>query len=280
MFEESVRGFKDNWYRVFPKGEEGLRTIISRSQKVDANGHPVLRPNGAPIFVERSRFPFKWLKSHYLLPANSFSRTLKDMDSAILEDFRRMCDFVDGFVPVVRTDKEGNPVTDEQGNVLTSKRFIETKALLACSTRVEAESLLSMSCCNFISCSLCNILVLSFVILLSCCVFVSCADMMSNQEKFKRMQEVTRARKARDAGNALVSSSSCPTSSSVPPTPHAGSSLAPTPTPLATNSAVASPHRDVVGEKRGSSSPEEDIRPEKNARIEGSSNQMEGLHRL
>jgi hypothetical protein len=104
--------------------------------------------------------------------------------------------------------------------------------------------------------------------------------MMSNQEKFKRMQEVTRARKAKDAGNALVSSSSGPTSSSVPPTPHTGSSLAPTPTPSATSSAVASPQRDAVGEKRGPSSPAEDVRPEKNARIEGSSNQMEGLHRL
>jgi hypothetical protein len=279
MFEESVRGYKDNWFGVFPKGEEGLRTIVSRSPKIDANRHPVLRPNDTPIIVERNRFPFKWVRSHYLLPASSFSRAQKEMDPATLADFKVMCDFVDRFVPVVRTDKEGNLVVDEQGNVITSKRFIDTKALLACSTRVEAESLLSMSCCNFISCSLCNI-VLSFVILLSCFVFVSCADMMSNQEKFKRMQEVTRARKARDAGNALVSSSSCPTSSSVPPTPHAGSSLAPTPTPLATNSAVASPHRDVVGEKMGPSSPEKDVRPEKNARIEGSSNQMEGLHRL
>ena len=67
------------------------------------------------------------------------------MDSTTLADYKRMCEFVDGFVPVVRTDKEGNPVMDEQGNVLTSKRFIETKALLACSTRVEAEALLSMS---------------------------------------------------------------------------------------------------------------------------------------
>jgi hypothetical protein len=279
MFEESVCGYKDNWYGVFPKGEEGLRTIVSRSPKVDANGHPVLRPNGTPIIVERSRFPFKWVKNHYLLPASSFSRAQKEMDPAILADYKVLCDFVDGFVPVVRTDKEGNPVVDEQGNVITSKRFIDTKALLACSTRVEAESLLSMSCCNFISCSLCNI-VLSFVVLLSCFVFVSCADMMSNQEKFKRMQEVTRARKARDAGNALISSSSGPTSSSVPPTPPAGSSLAPTPTPSATNSAVASPHRDAVSEKRGTSSPEEDVRPEKNARIDGSSNQLEGLHRL
>jgi hypothetical protein len=149
MFEESVRGFKDNWYGVFPKGEEGLRTIISRSPKVDANGHPVLRPNGAPIIVERSRFPFKWLKNHYQLSASSFSRSLREMDSAVLEDFKRMCDFVDGFTPVVRTDKEGNPVMDEHGNIVTSKRFIDTKALLACSTRVEAETLLSMFCFNF-----------------------------------------------------------------------------------------------------------------------------------
>jgi hypothetical protein len=153
MFEESVRGFKDNWYGVFPKGEEGLRTIVSRSPKVDAGGHPVLHPDGTPVIVEHNRFPFKWLKSHYLLPASSFSRSQREMDSTTLADYKRMCDFVDGFVPVVRTDKEGNPVMDEQGNVLTSKRFIETKALLACSTRVEAETLLSMFVLTFMSCS-------------------------------------------------------------------------------------------------------------------------------
>jgi hypothetical protein len=73
------------------------------------------------------------------------------MDPAILADYKVLCDFVDGFVPVVRTDKEGNPVVDEHGNIVTSKRFIDTKALLACSTRVEAEALLSMSCCNLYS---------------------------------------------------------------------------------------------------------------------------------
>jgi hypothetical protein len=59
-----------------------------------------------------------------------------------------------------------------------------------------------------------------------------------------------------------------------------GSSVALTPTPSATNSAVASPQRDVVGEKRGLNSPVEEVRPQKNARIDGSSNQVEGLHRL
>jgi hypothetical protein len=114
MFEESVRGYKDNWYGVFPKGEEGLRTIVSRSPKFDANGHPVLHPNGTLIIVECSRFPFKWVKNHYLLPTSSFSRAQKEMDPAILADFKVLCDFVDGFVPVVRTDKEGNPVVDEK----------------------------------------------------------------------------------------------------------------------------------------------------------------------
>jgi hypothetical protein len=143
MFEESVRGFKDNWFGVFPKGEEGLRTIVLRSPKVDADGNQVLRPNGSPIIVERSRFPFKWVRNHYLLPASSFGRTQKEMAPPVLADYKLLCDFVDGFVPLVRTDKEGNPAVDEHGNVLTSKRFIDTKALLACSTRVEAETLLS-----------------------------------------------------------------------------------------------------------------------------------------
>jgi hypothetical protein len=104
--------------------------------------------------------------------------------------------------------------------------------------------------------------------------------MMSNQEKFKRMQEVTRARKAKEAGNLLVSSSSGPASSSILPTPPVGSSIAPTPPPSTTNSAVASPQRDAVGEKRGPESPGEEVRPQKNPRIESSSTLVEGLHRL
>jgi hypothetical protein len=100
--------------------------------------------------------------------------------------------------------------------------------------------------------------------------------MMSSQEKFKRMQEVTKARKAK----ALTLGSSGPVSSSIPPTPPGDSSVAATPPPSATNSAVSSPQRDVVGEKRGPSSPGENVRPEKNARTEGASTQIESLHRL
>jgi hypothetical protein len=144
MYEESVRGFKDNWFIVFPNGEEGSRTVVQRSPKVDADGNEVFRPNGSPIIVERSRFPFKWERNHHLLPASSFTCTQKEMDANIVADFKVLCDFVDGFAPLIRTDKDNSPVVDANGNVLTTKRFIDTKALLACSTRVEAEALLSM----------------------------------------------------------------------------------------------------------------------------------------
>jgi hypothetical protein len=101
--------------------------------------------------------------------------------------------------------------------------------------------------------------------------------MMCNQEKFKRMQEVTRARKAKEAWNLLVSRSSGPASSSIPPTPSVGSSIAPTPPPSTTSSAVASPQRDAVGEKRGPDSPVDEVRPQKNPRIESSSNLVDRL---
>jgi hypothetical protein len=149
MYEESVRGFKDNWFAVFPKGEEDLRHIVLRSPKVDADDNAVLRPNGSRIIVERGRFPFKWEHNHYLLPASSFGRTQKEMDPSIVADFNVLCQFVDGFSPLVRTDKDNNSVIDANGNIVTAKRFIETKVLLACSIRVEAEALLSMSELSF-----------------------------------------------------------------------------------------------------------------------------------
>jgi hypothetical protein len=78
-----------------------------------------------------------------------------------------------------------------------------------------------------------------FVILLIVCFR---AGMMRNQEKFKRMQETARARKAKGSGTTLV-----PTSSSGP----VNSSIALTPPPTATNSVATSPQNQVVCEKRG-----------------------------
>jgi hypothetical protein len=111
---------------------------------VDDNGNEVLRPNDSLIIVERSHFPFEWERNHYRLPASSFTCTHKEMDASIIADFKVLCDFVDRFAHIIRTDKDDNPVIDTNGDVVTAKRFIETKALLACSTRVEAEALLSM----------------------------------------------------------------------------------------------------------------------------------------
>jgi Skp family chaperone for outer membrane proteins len=96
--------------------------------------------------------------------------------------------------------------------------------------------------------------------------------MMSNQEKFKKLQEATRARKAREAGTSIVSSK---------PSGPGGSSIPPTPTPSATSSAAASPQAEVVGEKRGPGIDLEDVeRPPKNPRVGNSSMIVDGLHRL
>jgi hypothetical protein len=96
--------------------------------------------------------------------------------------------------------------------------------------------------------------------------------MMSNQEKFKKLQEATRARKAKEAGNSMV-----PSKSSGP----GGSSIPPTPPPSATTSAAASPQAEVVGEKRGPRVQLEDVeRPLKNQRVGNSSIIIDGLHRL
>jgi hypothetical protein len=102
---------------------------------------------------------------------------------------------------------------------------------------------------------------------------------MSNQEKFKKMQEVTRARKAQEAAKALASGSSAPVNSSTLPEAPGGSSVVVTPIPSTTNSAAASPRREVVGEKRGPSSSGDQSRPGKNARVEDTLAQPQGLHR-
>jgi hypothetical protein len=96
--------------------------------------------------------------------------------------------------------------------------------------------------------------------------------MMSNQEKFKKLQEATRARKAKEAGTSIVSSK---------PSGPGGSSIPPTPTPSATSSAAASPQAEVVGEKRGPGIDLEDAeRPPKNPRVGNSSMIVDSLHRL
>jgi hypothetical protein len=105
MYEESIRGFKDKWFVVFPKGEEGLRTIVSRVPKVDYDGNEVLGPDGRPVIVDISRFPFKWERKHYLLPASSFGYGKKELDKSIFAEYKVLCDFVDGFAPLLSLAK-------------------------------------------------------------------------------------------------------------------------------------------------------------------------------
>ncbi|GAU31791.1 hypothetical protein TSUD_22370 [Trifolium subterraneum] len=142
IFEESLRGFKDKWYVVRPITSAGWKTILVRGPKVDDEGRVQHRDDGEPIEVDCERFPFCWSKRHYAREAKSFTFRKGALSKEELADLKALEDFVEEFPPSLWEDREGNPVCDEEGYQLSSKKFINTKALLRCSTRAEAEDLL------------------------------------------------------------------------------------------------------------------------------------------
>ncbi|GAU20983.1 hypothetical protein TSUD_201320 [Trifolium subterraneum] len=142
IFEESLRGFKDKWFVVRPITTAGWKTILVRGPKVDDEGRVQHRDDGEPIEVDCERFPFCWTKKHYAREAKSFTFRKGALSKEELADLKALEDFVEEFTPSLWTDREGNPICDEEGYQLSSKRFINTKALLRCSTRAEAEDLL------------------------------------------------------------------------------------------------------------------------------------------
>ncbi|GAU21865.1 hypothetical protein TSUD_33620, partial [Trifolium subterraneum] len=144
IFEESLRGFKDKWFVVRPITSEGWKTIIVRGPKVDGEGKIVLGPNGKPIEVDCEHFPFCWSTKHYSREAKSFTFKKRALSKEELVDLKALEDFVDGFPPSLWEDREGRPICDEEGHQLLSKKFINTKALLKCTTRPEANDLLRM----------------------------------------------------------------------------------------------------------------------------------------
>jgi hypothetical protein len=82
--------------------------------------------------------------------------------------------------------------------------------------------------------------------------------MMSAQEKFKRMQEATKARKSKEASSSVL----------------------PTPPPSVATSIAVSPSAEVVGEKRGPEFDVEEQRHPKSSRVEGPTMLEGGLHQL
>jgi hypothetical protein len=58
MFEESVRGFKDKFFMVFPKYDEAWKSIVIRGPQIDYNGAVVKGPDGNRVILDHSRFPF------------------------------------------------------------------------------------------------------------------------------------------------------------------------------------------------------------------------------
>jgi hypothetical protein len=172
-----------------------------------------------------------------------------------LADLKALEDFVEEFPPSLWEDREGNPICDEEGYQLSSKKFINTKALLRCSTRAEAEDLLRtcLIICTFV------FLVFYFLVCF-CFLMVSLLTFVSSHVsgEMKNTQLTLRKLAAEKKKRALGASSS---------TPNISEQTSP------------SPSIEVTGERRV----EEvtgDGRPPKHARVEGGGSMVSGPHRL
>ncbi|GAU37818.1 hypothetical protein TSUD_276360 [Trifolium subterraneum] len=115
---------------------------IAFEHMVDDEGRVEHRDDGEPIEVDCERFPFCWSMKHYAREAKSFTFRKGALSTEELADLKALEEFVEEFPPSLWEDREGNPICDEEGYQFSYKRFINTKALLKCSTRTEAEDLL------------------------------------------------------------------------------------------------------------------------------------------
>ncbi|GAU31606.1 hypothetical protein TSUD_30680 [Trifolium subterraneum] len=142
IFEESLRNFKDEYFVVRPMAVEGWKAILVRGPKWDDDGNVVFGDDAEPIEVDCERFPFCWSTKHYSQEAKSFTFKRGALSKEESADLKLLEDFVDSFPPNLWEDREGNPICDEEGHQLSSKKFVNTKALLRCATKTEAEELL------------------------------------------------------------------------------------------------------------------------------------------
>jgi hypothetical protein len=253
IFEESLRGFKDKWFVVRPITFVGWKTIIVRGPKLDDEGRVEHKDDGEPIEVDCERFPFCWSMKHYAREAKSFTFRKGALSKEELADLKALEEFVEEFPPSLWEDREGNPVCDEEGYQLSSKKFINTKALLKCSTRAEAEDLLRMCLiiCTFARILLPRMFSFSHVSLLT---FVSShvsGEMKNTQLTLRKLQA---EKKRREAGGTSSSALNA--------------------------SAQSSPSKsiDLTGEKGVPEAAPVDKRPQKVARIEAGGSSMVGGH--
>jgi hypothetical protein len=119
MFEESIRGFKDQYFLVRPKDAAGWSDVLVTRPKVGDDDMIFKGPDGNPIMVDYSQFHFKWVKDHYLLPASTFVYNKREVNEDVLLDYLLLCDYIDGFKPTMLVDEELNPLYNEDGTIRT-----------------------------------------------------------------------------------------------------------------------------------------------------------------
>ncbi|PNX76062.1 hypothetical protein L195_g032007, partial [Trifolium pratense] len=119
LYEESVRGFKEEYYGVRPITLKGWQNFVRKGNRVDEAGREELDDQGRPIEEDFALFPFYWMKEHYAMASNEFVFKLGELSREERELWRTI---------------RGAPLYDEDGQRVTSTKLIDKKGLLACDT--------------------------------------------------------------------------------------------------------------------------------------------------
>ena len=143
MYMDSVRGFKDKWYVVWPITQTALDSVYEEETAVtDENGEPLMNDEGFPVLGRVSKFSLHWCSRHYEHGTGHYHTPAGGMSTEDEEAYSTLCRYVDSFFPARWATREGKDILDEEGYPTFEARPIGTKALVECQSYGKAVDLL------------------------------------------------------------------------------------------------------------------------------------------
>ena len=119
-FTDSVRGFKNHFFLIRPKNAVGTKNVIASTPEAE---------DGTPSSVV-PRFSFHWTSDHFKYQPKQFCFAHSVLKRGEKSGFMRLKEFVESFRPITHIDENGNPVLNDEGVPITTRRFINTRSLV------------------------------------------------------------------------------------------------------------------------------------------------------
>jgi len=88
------------------------------------------RSNGGIVPALVPLFPFYWCKDHYNYEPKDFDYSYARLTKRGKEEYDKLWNFVDSFVPAEVVDEKEELVLDSRGNRFTERRLINTHDLV------------------------------------------------------------------------------------------------------------------------------------------------------